>query len=327
MHVLVTGGAGYVGSHILYVLQQRGHTAVALDSMEAGFHAAVGDTPLVIGNTNDAGLLDRVFGEQRFDAVIHCAAYKAPGESFEQPGRYFANNVGGSLTLFDAMARADIKTLVFSSTCAVYGTPATVPVLETHPLQPESPYGESKLMVEQMLRWFDARYGLRSVCLRYFNVAGAVPQAGIGEDARCTFNLLPTLMHRALGPHPAVSIFGVDYPTPDGTLIRDYIHVLDLADAHERALHFIATNDRSAVFNLGTGSGYSVRQVIDTVKRISGVAIEVTEGKRRAGDLGATYADNAKAKAELGWQPTRTLNDMITSAWDWHVAHPHGYAT
>jgi UDP-glucose 4-epimerase len=326
MKTLVTGGAGYIGSHTVWLLRERGYDVIVLDSLEHGYRAAVGDTPLIVGNTRDEALLDRVFAEHPIEAVIHFAAYKAPSESMEQPERYFENNVCGTLSLLRAMQRAGIRFFVFSSTCAVYGTPAVLPVSEDTPLHPESPYGESKLMVEQMLKWFDVCHGLRSVSLRYFNAAGAAPDASIGEDPSRTLNLIPLVMLAALGKRPAIQVFGTDYPTPDGTAIRDYIHVMDLADAHLKALEYLKRHDRSQIFNLGTGKGTSVQEVIDTARRISGVDIPVEYVGRRPGDPVAIWADNTRARAELGWQPQYSLEDIIRSAWRWHSTHPDGYA-
>ncbi|WP_026370892.1 UDP-glucose 4-epimerase GalE [Kallotenue papyrolyticum] len=326
MKVLVTGGAGYIGSHTVRLLRERGYEVVVLDSLEYGHRAAIGDTPLIQGDTADGALLRRIFQEQGTQAVIHFAAYKAAGESMEQPGRYFENNVCGSLALLRAMQAANVRFIVFSSSCAVYGTPAQLPVGEDHPLHPESPYGESKRMVEQMLHWFDICHGLRYASLRYFNAAGAWPDASMGEDWRITLNLIPLVMKAALGVIPRVQVFGTDYPTPDGTAIRDYIHVLDLADAHVRALEYIVREDRSAIFNLGTGQGSSVQEVIDMARRVSGVDIPVEYTARRKGDPVAIYADNRKARQLLGWQPQYGLEEIIRHAWQWHSTHPHGYA-
>ena len=325
MKVLVTGGAGYIGSHTVHLLRERGHEVVVLDSMEFGQRAAIGDTPLVEGDTADEGMLQRLFAEYGTEAVIHFAAYKAAGESMEQPERYFQNNVCGTHSLLRAMQRSGVKYLVFSSTCAVYGTPDKLPVSEDNEVRPESPYGESKRMVEQMLKWFDICHGLRSASLRYFNAAGAAPDGSIGEDWRVTLNLVPLVMKAALGVIPAVRVFGTDYPTPDGTAIRDYIHVLDLADAHIRALEYIVREDRSDIFNLGTGTGSSVQEVIDATRRVSGVDIPVEHAERRKGDPVAIYADNTKAREVLGWQPQYGLEEIIQSAWNWHSTHPNGY--
>jgi UDP-glucose 4-epimerase len=326
MRVLVTGGAGYIGSHTVQMLCEQSYSPVVLDTMEFGHRAAVGDVPLIEGDTRDEELLEQVFKEYNIEAVIHFAAYKAAGESMELPERYFDNNVCGTLSLLKAMRRANIKYIVFSSSCAVYGTPDKLPVSETNPLHPESPYGESKMMVEQILKWFDCCHHLRSVSLRYFNAAGASLDGSIGEDWTYALNLVPLTLKAALGKHPQLNVFGTDYPTPDGTAIRDYIHVVDLADAHIKALEFLRNNHRSEIFNLGTGTGSSVQEVIDIAKRVSAIDIPVTYVDRRPGDPIAIWADNNKARELLGWQPQYGLEEIITTAWKWHSTHPNGYA-
>jgi UDP-glucose 4-epimerase len=258
--------------------------------------------------------------------VVHFAAYKAPGESMTDPARYFDNNVAGTLSLLRAMVRANVRTLVFSSTCAVYGTPKNLPVNETNnPVNPESPYGESKLMVEQMLKWFDAAHGLRSVCLRYFNAAGAYPDGSMGEDPRKVQNLVPLVMNAATGRQKNVKVFGTDYPTPDGSAVRDYIHVMDLAEAHAKALDYLREKDRSDVFNLGTGNGNSVLEVLNAARRITGIDIPAEHVARRPGDPVAVYADNTKARTVLGWTPQYGIEEIISSAWKWSSSHPDGY--
>jgi UDP-glucose 4-epimerase len=325
MAVLVTGGAGYIGSHTVRLLRERQYDVVVLDSMEFGHRASIGDTPLVEGDIGDEQLLARVFAEHNVDSVIHFAAYKAAGESMEQPERYFDNNVCGTNKLLRAMQRAGVKYFVFSSSCSVYGTPKQLPVSENNELHPESPYAESKLMVEQMLKWYDVSHKLRYVSLRYFNAAGASLDAKIGEDWTVTLNLIPLVMKAALGKLPVVKVFGTDYPTPDGTGIRDYIHVVDLADAHIKALEYVKANDESNIFNLGTGQGSSVQQVIDATKRVSGVDVPVEYAVRRPGDPVAIYSDNTKVREVLGWQPQYGLEEIISSAWQWHSTHPNGY--
>jgi UDP-glucose 4-epimerase len=325
MRVLVTGGAGYIGAHTVELLRARGDQVVVLDSLEQGFRQALGDTPLVVGNTRNKDLVRRVIREHKVEAVVHFAAYKAVGESVAQPARYFDNNVAGTLRLLETMQEEGVRRFVFSSTAAVYGTPKVLPVVETAELHPESPYGESKLMVEQMLKWFDHSHGLRSVALRYFNAAGAVLDGHIGEDPRQAQNLVPLVMKAATGRAPTIKVFGTDYPTSDGTCIRDYIHVLDLADAHLRALDFLAAKDRSDVFNLGTGKGASVKEVLETARRLSGVNIPADFVGRRAGDPAAIWADNTKARTNLDWQPRYGLEEIVASAWKWHSGHPDGY--
>jgi UDP-glucose 4-epimerase len=326
MRVLVTGGAGYIGSHTVGLLRARGDQVVIFDSMELGNREAIGDTPLVVGSTRDQAAVATALREHRIEAVIHFAAYKAAGESVALPGKYFDNNVLGTLRLLEAMKDVGVKHLVFSSTAAVYGTPKVLPVAETAPLGPENPYGESKLMVEQMLRWYDG-LGLKSVALRYFNAAGAVLDGTNGEDPRRAQNLVPLVMKAATGRAPTIKVFGTDYDTPDGTCIRDYIHVLDLAEAHLKALDFLRAHERSDVFNLGTGKGASVKEVLEAARRISGVAIPAEMVGRRAGDPKAVFADNTKARTVLGWQPRFGLEEIVASAWKWQSTHPDGFAT
>lgn len=325
MTILVTGGAGYIGSHTVRRLTEQGREAVVLDSLEYGFREAVHDVPLVVADIGDPVAVGEALAEHDIDAVIHFAAYKSAGESVEQPGRYFENNVGRTAMLLESMAAAGVSRFVFSSTCAVYGTPKTLPVDEDHPTGPESPYGESKLMVEQMLPWFERAHGLRWVALRYFNAAGASADAAIGEDPRSSLNLVPLAMRAALGKG-TLKVFGTDYPTPDGTAIRDYVHVDDLADAHLRAVEHLERGGPSTVVNLGTGKGSSVREVVDATRRLSGVDLPVELTDRRPGDPVAVYADNGRAAAVLGWQPRYGLDDIIASAWRWHSSRPDGYA-
>jgi UDP-glucose 4-epimerase len=318
MLVLVTGGAGYIGSHTVRLLRERGYDVLVLDSMEFGHQEAIGDTPLVRGNIADSALLDRLFAEHPIAAVIHFAAYKAAGESMEQPGRYFQNNVCGTLALLEAMTRAGVGRFIFSSSCSVYGTPDVLPVSEANPLHPESPYAESKRMVEQMLHWFDVVHKLRFVSLRYFNAAGAALDGSIGEDPTFTLNLIPLVMKAALGKIPAVQVFGTDYPTPDGTGIRDYIHVSDLIGAHALALAHLRSGGDSSIFNCGYGHGFSVRQVAQAVERAAGVRLTVKELPRRAGDPPAIVSNPAKLKAALGWKPQHdSLDEIVTSALAW----------
>jgi UDP-glucose 4-epimerase len=325
MRILVTGGAGYIGSHTARLLAERGDEVVIFDSLEHGYRQAIGDLPLVVGNTHDGKLVEQVMREHAIEAVIHFAAYKAAGESMLRPGKYFENNVAGSLRLLEAAYAAGVRKLVFSSTAAVYGTPQALPVDETAPLHPENPYGESKRMVEQMLAWYDACHGLRSVALRYFNAAGAALDGENGEDPRHVANLIPLVLNVATGRAPAVKVFGDDYPTRDGTGIRDYIHVLDLATAHARALDFLVAGEPSDVFNLGTGQGASVLEVLETARRISGRAIPAEVVARRPGDPAAIFADNRKARELLGWTPRYGLEEIVATAWRWHDGHPDGF--
>ena len=325
--ILVTGGAGYIGSHTTALLRARGDFVVVYDSLELGYRQAIGDTPLVVGNTRDAALVKQVIGDHKLEAVIHFAAYKAAGESMTNPAKYFDNNVYGSLQLMEAACQAGVNKFVFSSTAAVYGTPQTLPVSESADLHPENPYGESKLIVERMLKWFDATRGLRSVVLRYFNAAGAALDGNNGEDPRYVQNLIPIVMKVATGRAPALRVFGTDYPTPDGTGIRDYIHVLDLAEAHARALDFLSRGGPSEIFNVGTGQGASVLDVLARACRISGVNIQAETVARRPGDPAAVFADNRKAREILGWAPRYGIEEIIQTSWQWHHSHPDGFLT
>ena len=320
MAVLVTGGAGYVGSHTVRKLHQRGDRVVVLDDLSHGVAAAVADVPLVAGDVGDEALLKDLLGREDIDAVVHLAGSKSVDESLRDPGAYFRNNVTGSLTLLRACVEAGVDRFVFSSTCAVYGNPAELPVTEETPARPETPYGESKLMVERILHWFESAHGLRSVSLRYFNAAGAAEEGDLGENWDHAVNLVPVVMKATLGVGPPVRIFGTDYGTPDGTAIRDYVHVLDLADAHVQALDRLAHGGPSAVLNLGTGTGASVREVIAAVESASGMRVPAIEAPRRPGDPEAVWADASRAADVLGWAARRSLDDIVRSAWRWHSA-------
>lgn len=324
MNVLVTGGAGYIGSHAVKLMRERDYHVVVLDTLEYGHRASIGGTPLVVGNTANTLLIEQVLREEQIDAVMHFAAYKAPGESMQQPERYFENNVCGTLGLLQAMLKADVKHLVFSSTCAVYGTPDQVPVSEQNAIHPESPYGESKQLVERMLQWFDTCHGLHSISLRYFNAGGASFDTSIGEDWALTLNLIPLVM-KAVVRGESARVYGTDYPTPDGTTIRDYIHVMDLVEAHIAALDFLKTHNRSEVFNLGTGQGSSVQEVVNMIREVSDIDFKVEYTSRRPGDPIAIWADNTKARQLLGWKPKYGLREIVETAWKWHSTHPDGY--
>jgi len=327
MTTLVTGGAGYIGSHTVRELGRRGERVVVLDNLSHGHPAAVGDARLVVGDIGDGSLLERLFREEQFSAVIHLAGSKSVDESLRDPGAYFRNNVAGSLTLLAACTSADVRQVVFSSTCAIYGNPDDLPVSEATPVRPETPYGESKLMVERILHWFEVAHGLRSVSLRYFNAAGAADEGDIGENWDNAANLVPRVMKAALGRSDPVTVFGTDYPTPDGTAIRDYIHVLDLADAHLRAIDYLADGRPSRILNVGTGKGASVREVIAETERASGRPVPFVDAARRPGDAPAIWASSDAAELELGWRPRYDLRHIIDTAWRWHSTHPDGFAT
>ena len=325
MAILVTGGAGYIGAQTVRALRARDHDVVVLDDLSRGHPAAVVDVPLVVGAVQDAGLVTDVVSKYGVDALVHFAACKSVGESVADPGRYFDENVGGAASLLRTLTAAGVRHVVFSSSAAVYGTPEHVPIDEGHPLRPESPYGESKALVERMLPWFERAHGTTSVSLRYFNAAGAASDSRIGEDFSLTTNLVPLVMKAALGRSGPLQVFGTDYPTRDGTCVRDYVHVEDLADAHVLALEHLQRGGASAALNLGTGIGATVREVLDAARRASGIDIPAVDMPRRAGDPAVLVADNTRARQLLGWEPTRRLDDIVTSAWAWHVAHPDGY--
>ena len=320
--ILVTGGAGYIGSHAVLALQRAGYHVVVLDNLVYG-HQDIAETvlnvELEIGDTNDRDFLDRVFATHQISAVMHFAAYTYVGESVKDPGKYYRNNVNGTLTLLEAMVAASVNKIVFSSTCATYGEPQSIPMDETHPQNPISPYGTTKWMVEKILAAFDRAYALKSVCFRYFNAAGADPDGKTGEDHNPETHLIPLVLQTALGIRKSISIFGTDYPTPDGTCVRDYIHVTDLADAHVLGLEYLLKGGDSNIFNLGNGNGFSVREVIDTARQVTKREIEAVECDRRPGDPPSLVGSSEKAKHTLGWNPQYVdLNDIVSHAWQWH---------
>jgi UDP-glucose-4-epimerase GalE len=325
MTILVTGGAGYIGSHTVRMLREQGRPLVVLDSMELGHRAALLGADLVVGDIRDGDLVQQVCRDHGVTQVVHFAAYKSVGESMQHPEKYWRNNVAGTVELVEALLAADVKQIVFSSSCSVNGTPAVVPVTEDAPINPESVYAESKAMVEKILGWYGVTHGLRSVSLRYFNASGASTDARIGEDWTYSINLVPVVMKATLGRRPPVQVFGADYPTHDGTCIRDYIHVDDLADAHIRSLTYLADGGDTISLNVGTGVGSSVLDVIRATERISGQAVPYELVERRAGDAVATYADPTRINATLGWTARHGLDDIIASAWHWHSTHLDGY--
>jgi UDP-glucose 4-epimerase len=318
MHILVCGGAGYVGSHAALVLTQHGHEVSVLDNLSTGHREAVRWGPLVEADLLRPDTLDAAFARP-VDAVMHFCARSLVGESVSDPYAYYQNNVGGTLNLLEAMRRHGVGRLVFSSTAAVYGTPETDRLDEDHPKRPINPYGASKWMVEQILQHAAQAYGLRSVSLRYFNAAGAAAEAGIGESHSPETHLIPNVLRSALGMGPSLKVFGDDYPTPDGTCVRDYVHVLDLADAHVRALSYMDQEPGSHAFNLGNGAGFSVLEVIEVARRATEAPIDFEQAARRPGDPAVLVASSARAQQALGWQPQRaSLDAIIRSAWDWH---------
>ena len=324
MTVLVTGGAGYIGSHTVRALREQDREVVVLDSMEFGHRSALLGAELVVGNIRDRALVTDLCQSHGVMQVVHFAAYKAVGESMEQPDRYWLNNVAGSVDLVEAVLAAGVRQLVFSSSCSVNGTPATNPVTEDAPIHPESVYAETKAMVERILGWYGTTHGLRAVSLRYFNAAGASTDGAIGEDWSRSQNLIPLVMKATLGKRPPVQVFGADYPTADGTCIRDYIHIEDLADAHVRALDYLVDGGATTALNVGTGIGSSVFDIIHATERVSGQTVPYEVVGRRAGDPVETYADATRVTETLGWKATRTLDDVIESAWRWHSSHPDG---
>ncbi|OLT58704.1 UDP-glucose 4-epimerase GalE [Moorena bouillonii] len=320
--VLVTGGAGYIGSHAVLALLGAGYNVVVLDNLVYGHRDIVEDVlkvKLVVGDTNDRVLLDNLFSDYDISAVMHFAAYAYVGESVTDPAKYYRNNVTGTLTLLEAMVAASIKKLVFSSTCATYGVPKTVPIPEDHPQNPINPYGASKLMVERILSDFHTAYDLKSVTFRYFNAAGADPEGRLGEDHTPETHLIPLVLLTALGKRESISIFGTDYPTPDGTCIRDYIHVQDLASAHVLGLDYLLKGGDSEIFNLGNGNGFSVKEVIEAARLVTKQNIKAIECDRRPGDPPALVGSSDKARKLLGWYPQYCdINTILSHAWQWH---------
>lgn len=328
MNVLVTGGAGYIGSHTVRELVKAGHRVVVLDNLLKGHKGSVPEVELVIGDTSDRALLDNLFDRYRVEAVVHFAASSLVGESVANPAVYYHNNVTKGLILLDAMIGSDVRNLIFSSTAAVYGEPLVIPIAEDHPALPANPYGATKLAFESALCWYGRAYGLRHVSLRYFNAAGADPAGDIGEDHNPETHLIPLVLKTALNLLPSLDVFGTDYPTPDGTCVRDYIHVTDLAMAHVLALEALAAGRPSTVYNLGNGNGYSVLEVIRTAEEVTGRLIAVDFAGRRPGDPAVLVAGSEKIKTELGWRPRfNDLRTIVKTAWQWHCRHPHGFVS
>jgi UDP-arabinose 4-epimerase len=317
--VLVTGGAGYIGSHACKALARAGYLPVTYDSLVYGHEWAVKWGPLERGDILDRSRLDQVIDQYSPSAIMHFAAFAYVGESVTDPGKYYRNNVAGSLNLLEAARDHGIEQFVFSSTCATYGIPERLPITEDTPQNPINPYGMSKLMVERMLADFGTAHGLRSIALRYFNAAGSDPDGEIGESHDPETHLIPLALDAASGRRAGVTIFGSDYETTDGTCVRDYIHVADLASAHVRAVDALEAGSPSAVFNLGNGQGFSVLEVVQSVERVTGLSVPVTRGSRRAGDPAALISDATKAKAVLGWEPRLAgLEGIVSTAWAWH---------
>jgi UDP-glucose 4-epimerase len=327
--VLVTGGAGYIGSHIVRRLAEAGREVVVLDDLSEGHRAAIGVVPLIEGDLGDAQVLERVFGGGGISFVVHMAASCLVGESMTDPAKYYRNNVVAPLAMLDAARRGGVQGVVFSSTAAVYGEPADVPIAEEHPCHPTNTYGETKLAFERALAWHQRAHGLRYAALRYFNAAGAHPDGDIGEDHAGESHLVPRLIQAVLDGGPEVPIFGRDYPTSDGTCVRDYVHVVDLAEAHVLALQALERGTVEAeAFNLGNGEGFSVNEVIETVAQVTGARPPVSTAPRRAGDPAILVASAQRAMRRLGWSPRfPALQDIVATAWAWHRSHPRGYAS
>jgi UDP-glucose 4-epimerase len=326
MAVLVTGGAGYIGSHTVAELLARNEEVIVVDNLQQGHEAAVLGGKFYKGDIRDSVFLDTVFAENEIDAVIHFAANSLVGESMQNPGKYYHNNVYGAICLLEKMQTSGVKQIVFSSTAATYGEPDNIPIVEEDRTFPTNTYGETKLAMEKMMKWFDTAHGVKFVALRYFNAAGAHESGKIGEDHSPETHLVPVVLQVPLGQREYVSIFGDDYATPDGTCIRDYLHVSDLADAHILALEMLRSGGESNIYNLGSGNGFSVKEIIDVARKVTGHPIPAVVQDRRAGDPAVLIASSDKIKQQLGWKPKRdNLETIIQTAWNWHQKHPFGY--
>ena len=327
MAVLICGGAGYVGSHNVRAFAQKGEEVIVVDSLETGHRAAVPEgIKFYHADIRNAEALDKVFEENNIESVVHFCAYSLVGESMEKPLKYFDNNVGGMISLLEAMQKHSVKRIIFSSTAATYGEPKKVPILETDPTIPTNPYGESKRIMEKMMNWVSRLHDIRYVSLRYFNVAGAWHDGSIGEDHHPESHLIPLILQVPLGKREHITVYGDDYPTQDGTCIRDYIHTEDLARAHILALEYLRNGGESNIFNLGSGDGYSVMEMITAARKVTGHPIPAQVGKRRPGDPAKLVADSSKAQRVLNWKPEIVrMEDIIATAWKWHSSHPNGY--
>ncbi|MFD1902222.1 UDP-glucose 4-epimerase GalE [Enterococcus termitis] len=327
MSILVLGGAGYIGSHAVDQLIHKNYEVVVIDNLQTGHKQAVHDKAVFYqGDIRDKAFMQEIFTKESIDGVIHFAASSLVGESVEKPLMYFNNNVYGTQVLLEVMEEFGVKQIVFSSTAATYGEPKEMPIVETMPTNPENPYGESKLMMEKMMKWCDRAYGMRYVALRYFNVAGAKSDASIGEDHDPETHLVPIILQAALGQREYLGIYGDDYDTPDGTCIRDYVYIEDLIAAHIAALEYLQKGNESNIFNLGSNNGYSVKEMLEAAREVTGKEIPAKILPRRAGDPSKLVASSEKAKQVLGWQPKVTdIKEIIKTAWDWHISHPKGY--
>ena len=326
MAILVCGGAGYIGSHMVAHLLENNEDVIILDNLQKGHEDSLLGGKLYIGDLRDTSFLEKVFSENTIEAVIDFAADSLVGESVENPLKYFDNNIGSTIKLLEAMKNHNVKHIVFSSTAATYGEPENIPIQEEDKTCPTNPYGESKLAVEKILKWCDNAYGITYTCLRYFNAAGAHINGQIGEDHRPESHLIPLILQVALGQREKIMLFGDDYNTPDGTCVRDYIHISDLAEAHLLALKRLQAGGDSKIYNLGNGKGFSVKEVIETTRKVTGMEIKAEIAPRRAGDPATLIASSEKAIKELGWKPKyNSLETIIETAWNWHKNHPKGY--
>lgn len=324
MKVLIAGGAGYIGSHCVKIMSEKGYDVVVLDNLSTGHRAAVKEK-LYVGDIRDRAFLDDLFAREKVDAVIHFCAKSLVGFSMKEPLDYFHNNVYGTLVLLQAMEKAGVKKIVFSSSAAVYGDHEKMPITEDYPTNPTSTYGETKLMMEKMMKWAEIAHGFKYASLRYFNVAGADPDGTIGEDHRPETHLIPIVLQAALGKREFVEVYGNDYPTPDGTCIRDYIHVVDLIDAHIRALEYLMEGGESEIFNLGSQDGYSVLEIIEAAREVTGIDIKQRIAPRRPGDPAKLVASSEKIERVLGWKPLFGIKEIIRDAWRFHKTHPNGF--
>ncbi|MGL5150767.1 MAG: UDP-glucose 4-epimerase GalE [Clostridium sp.] len=326
MAILICGGAGYIGSHMVAELLENGKEVVILDNLEKGHKEALLGGKLYVGDLRDREILDKVFTENNIEAVIDFAAYSLVGESMSEPLKYFNNNVYGTISLLEAMRDHNVKYIVFSSTAATYGEPDQVPILENSKTIPTNAYGESKLLVEKILAWCDSAYGIKYTTLRYFNACGAHISGKIGEDHSPETHLIPIILDVALGNREKIMMYGDDYNTPDGTCVRDYIHVSDLASAHSLALDRLMNGGESAIYNLGNGTGFSVKEVVEIARKVTGHEIPAQIAERRAGDPAILIASSERATKELNWKPKyNSLETIIETAWNWHKNHPNGY--
>lgn len=326
MAILVCGGAGYIGSHCVKALVDRGYETIVVDNLSTGHaQAVVQGAKLYVGDVRDSVFMNRVFSSHTIDAVVHFCAKSLVGESMQMPTDYFDNNVGGTLSLLQMMIKYQVKKIVFSSSAAVYGDHQHMPIDETYDTTPTNPYGETKLMMEKMMKWADLAHGIKYVSLRYFNVAGADPSGNLGEDHKPETHLIPIILQVALGKRPYISLYGNDYDTPDGTCIRDYIHVVDLIDAHMRALDFLSLENRSEIFNLGSENGFSVLEVIQATERVTQCQIPIQIAHRRLGDPARLIASSKKINHVLGWKPHFGIDDIIKNAYEFHRTHLNGY--